>query len=70
MKSNYRIFLGQLKAAKSDLIAPGVNGELSRLARLAAHLQGPTERKEVARVLRAKGLELGVDVESTVKAIL
>jgi rhodanese-related sulfurtransferase len=61
-QSDFRKYLGELKAATSDDVAPGIKGNLARLARLAAHCQGPVERKEVARVLKAKGIELGVDV--------
>lgn len=70
MESDYRKYLKELKSAQSDEIAPGIPGELGRLAHLAAHAQGPAERREVVRVLLDKGAELNVNVERIAKAIL
>lgn len=70
-QSNHKKYLGQLKAAKSDMIAAGIRGELQRLAQLAVSgLTSQSEREEVARVLRAKGAELSIDVECAAEAIL
>jgi hypothetical protein len=71
--SDFQKYLKQLKNAKSDAIAEGpggpINGELTRLARLAANSQAPVERKQIIEALRAKGAELGVDVSGAIEAV-
>lgn len=55
-------YFDQLKKAQSDEIAPGIKGELARLANLAAGgITSWQERCQIASLLLAKAAQLEVD---------